>query len=749
MTTVRQRLRKHLSPLAADTVTTLNLPPVRMGLLTKLNLLTVGLIALTAVTITSFYFWQQWRDDQLQLRAQGRVVLAMLADLAAPGLARPDPAQIEQIVDGIAGDGDIAYLSVLDRNGGVVAERRLSPRLGTAPLPPLPAGAGGMAHGATSSAERELDGRRYVELLTPVHARDSAGPLGFVRLGLSFDRQAQNFRAQVLGALTVVGLLVVIAVVATLLLTQGLVAPMRRLMRAARAVGSGRLDVYVPAKSSDELGLLTHTFNHMTQRLAESQAEVGNYQRTLEEKVTQRTKELEVATAHAYKLAQHDILTGLPNRSLLNQRLKQILAQAVRDSLQVACLFLDFDNFKRINDTLGHDAGDQLLQAIAQRLSKAVRESDTVARLGGDEFVIVLPQLAAADGTVEVMAVISRIRESFQEPFQLSDQVPTLTCSIGVAMYPSDAPDAVELIKQADTAMYAAKESGRNAFRFYTADMNARVQKRLQMETNMRRALEEAEFAIVYQPQIDMQSGKPRGVEALLRWHDPERGMIPPAEFIPIAEESGMIHVLGERVLREACKQVVAWHRQNMLVRLSVNLSVHQLQHDGWVSVVEDALADSGLSPHYLDLEITESVIITHADKAVATLMQLKQMGVSITVDDFGIGYSSLSYLARLPIRGVKVDQRFVHGLELNRNDEAITQAIIALSHSLGLRCTAEGVETNAQFNFLRSHGCEEAQGYLITPPLAAADFRAWWDEHAQSGTGVEHQPDLWQTRVG
>ncbi len=749
MTTVRQRLRKHLSPLAADTVTTLNLPPVRMGLLTKLNLLTVGLIALTAVTITSFYFWQQWRDDQLQLRAQGRVVLAMLADLAAPGLATPNRAQIEQIVDGIAGDGDIAYLSVLDRTGAVVAERRFSPRLGATPLSPPPQSAAAMAHGATTSTERVLDGSRYVELLTPVHARDSSGPLGFVRLGLSFDRQAQNFRAQVLGALTVVGLLVVIAVVATLLLTQGLVAPMRRLMRAARAVGSGRLDVYVPAKSSDELGLLTHTFNHMTQRLAESQAEVGNYQRTLEEKVTQRTKELEVATAHAYKLAQHDILTGLPNRSLLNQRLKQILAQAVRDSLQVACLFLDFDNFKRINDTLGHDAGDQLLQAIAQRLSKAVRESDTVARLGGDEFVIVLPQLAAADGTVEVMAVISRIRESFREPFQLSDQVPTLTCSIGVAMYPSDAPDAVELIKQADTAMYAAKESGRNAFRFYTADMNARVQKRLQMETNMRRALEEDEFSIVYQPQIDMQSGKPRGVEALLRWHDPERGMIPPAEFIPIAEESGMIHVLGERVLREACKQVVAWHRQNMLLRLSVNLSVHQLQHDNWVGVVEDALADSGLSPHYLDLEITESVILTHADKAVATLMELKQLGVSITVDDFGTGYSSLSYLARLPIRGVKVDQRFVHGLELNQNDEAITQAIIALSHSLGLRCTAEGVETNAQFNFLRSHGCEEAQGYLITEPLPAAAFRAWWEEHAKSGTGVEHQPDLWQTRVG
>ena len=509
-------------------------------------------------------------------------------------------------------------------------------------------------------------------------------PLGYVRIGMSADRQQRSLRNNLLGALTVVGLLVVIAVIATLLLTRRLVAPMRRLMRAARAVGSGRLDVYVPAKSADELGLLTHTFNHMTQRLAESQGEVVNYQRTLEEKVAQRTKELEVATSHAYKLAQHDILTGLPNRSLLNQRLRQILAQALRDGTQVACLFLDFDNFKRINDTMGHDAGDQLLQAIAQRLTKAVRESDTVARLGGDEFVLVLPSLGAADATFEVMAVISRVRESFTDPFTLSDQVPTLTCSIGVAIYPVDAPDAVTLIKQADTAMYSAKESGRNAYRFYTADMNARVQKRLQLETDMRRALMADEFFLVYQPQIDMQTGRPRGVEALLRWRDPERGVVLPAEFIPIAEESGMIQALGERVLHDACRQVVQWHRQNMLLRLSVNLSVQQLQHENWLATVQDALMESGLSPHFLDLEITENIIITHAERAVTTLGKLKQMGISITVDDFGTGYSSLSYLARLPIQGVKVDQRFVHGLEHNKNDEAITQAIIALSHSLG-----------------------------------------------------------------
>ena len=755
MTTVRQRLRKHLSPLAADTVTTLNLPPVRTGLLTKLNLVIVGLIALTAVTITAYYFWQQWRDDQQQLRAQGRIVLSMLAELAAPGLAAPglaapDQAQIDRMVGGIASGGDIAYVAVLDAARNVVAERRFSAKLGDAALPALPADIGALAHGAATSVERAVAGQRYVELVTPVFAKDGAPPVGYVRLGLSSERQAQNFRGQLLGALTVVGLLVVLAVLATLFLTRRLVAPMRRLMRAARAVGSGRLDVYVPAKSSDELGLLTHTFNHMTQRLAESQAEVGNYQKTLEEKVAQRTRELEVATAHAYKLAQHDILTGLPNRSLLNQRLKQILAQAVRDNLQVACLFLDFDDFKRINDTLGHDAGDQLLQAIAQRLARAVRESDTVARLGGDEFVIVLPQLPAdEDGTHEVMAVITRIRDSFKEPFQLSDQMPTLTCSIGVAIYPADAPDAIELIKQADLAMYAAKESGRNAYRFFTADMNTRVQKRLQMETDMRRAMANGEFYLVYQPQIDMQTGRPRGVEALLRWRDPERGLVPPSEFIPVAEESGMIQALGERVLREACRQVVLWHRQNMLLRLSVNLSVNQLEQDNWVEIVEDACASAGLSPHFLDLEITESVIITHAERAIATLTRLKAMGVSITVDDFGTGYSSLSYLARLPIQGVKVDQRFVGGLEVNRNDEAITQAIIALSHSLGLRCTAEGVETNAQYNFLRTHGCEEAQGYLITEPLAESDFRGWWEAHATEFATTQRQPDLWQTRVG
>ena len=760
---LRNRLRRHLSPLEGDTAT-LDLPPVRMGLLTKLNLLTVGLIFLTAVALSVLHFAQQWRDDKQQLRNQGATLLGVVAQLAEHGIATSDKAYLEQMLDSVSNNPDVAYASVFDGKGDMLVERSFGAGVGKESLPPLALPAVPPRPGRVADRDVAIGGKHYVELIAPiakppVAANTSDGavappagsraddpPAGYLRLGMTQEVQRRLFREQMVGAIAVVLALLVIAILATLMLTRRLVAPMHRLMRAARAVGSGRLDVYVPASSSDELGLLTHTFNHMTQKLGESQSEVANYQRTLEDKVTQRTKELEIATAHAYKLAQHDILTGLPNRSLLNQRLKQILSLAQRDGTHVGCLFLDFDHFKRINDTLGHDAGDQLLQAIAQRLISAVRESDTVARLGGDEFVVVLPGLDPEHAAFEVMAVLTRVRESFLAPFRLSDQVPTLTCSIGVAMYPLDASDGGNLIKQADTAMYAAKDAGRNAYRFYTSDMNAQVQLRLQLETDMRRGLMDDEFFLVYQPQIEMKSGRACGVEALLRWRDPDRGVIAPAEFIPIAEESGMIQALGARVLRDACRQVMQWHRLDMPLRLSVNLSVQQLQHDNWLSTVEEALSSSGLSPQHLDLEITESVIITHPERAVATLMKLKQMGVSITIDDFGTGYSSLSYLARLPIQGVKIDQRFVHGLEKNRNDEAITQAIIALSHSLGLRCIAEGVETAAQFYFLRAHGCEEAQGYLIARPMPEAQLRSWWRTQEERRHGRDRQADLWQS---
>jgi len=740
-------LRRYLTPLESDSLATLDLPPVRIGLLTKLNTLTIGLIFLTAIAISAFHVSRQWYGEDDDLRARGGTIAATLAAVSEYGLYPANRTQIDRLLDGLAVPGDIAYVSVLDVAKNMLVERRYAAVLHDAPLPPLSAGTSLPAPGKTRIVDFVIRGQRYIELIAPVTAATTAAdraarggtdstaiststarvPIGYIRVGMRSDRTGQQFRDDPLGALTIVGLVLVTAALATLLTTRRIVAPIRRLMRAAKAVGSGDLDVYVPTRSTDELGLLTRTFNHMTRRLAESQDEVASYQRTLEEKVATRTKELEIATAQAYRLAQHDILTGLPNRLLLKQQLGQVLAQAKRGGHHVACLFLDFDHFKRINDTLGHDAGDLLLQAIAQRLSGAVRESDILARLGGDEFVVILPGLDPAHATFEMSTVLARVREAFLTPFQLSDQMPTLTCSIGISMYPLDAEDPVSLIKQADSAMYAAKGAGRNAYRFYTADMNARVQARLQLETDMRRAMIDNEFFLVYQPQVSMATGRAAGVEALLRWRDPERGVIAPSEFIPVAEESGMIQALGARALRDACRQVVQWRLQGMAMRLSVNLSVQQLQHDRWLNVVEDALRASGLPPQYLDLEITESVIITHPERAIATLGKLKERGVSITVDDFGTGYSSLSYLARLPIQAVKVDQRFVRGIGQNGSDQTITQAIIALSHALGLRVIAEGVETDLQFDFLKKHGCEEAQGYLISRPLEAAQLRAWW----------------------
>jgi diguanylate cyclase (GGDEF)-like protein len=751
-----KKLRKYFSPLGEDSLAALKLPPVRIGLRTKFNVLALGLVAITAIATSGFYLARLWYDEDQDLGARGAAIATMLAAISERGFYPADDAHTQRILDSLGADPDVAYVSVQDARHNVLTERHYRALGAGDAVPRLAADFSLPALGATRTFDLTFGNRRYVETIAtatePAPPRAGAAPVGagaapvgagaqrdpppasapagttvYVRVGMVSGRTWHQFSSQFAGALTVVAIVLLAAFGATLAVTRRLTLPMRQLMRAAKAVGSGKLDVHVPVRSSDELGLLTHTFNHMTQRLAHAQGEVASYQRTLEDKVAQRTKQLEIASAQAYRLAQHDILTGLPNRSLLNQQLAQLLAQARRDGHHVACLFLDFDHFKRINDTLGHEAGDLLLQLIAERLSGAVRESDVLARLGGDEFVVILPGLDPAHVTYETMTVLSRIRESLLAPFKLADQLPTLTCSIGVSMYPIDADEPGNLIKQADTAMYAAKDAGRNAYRFYTTDMNARVQARLQLETDMRRGMVANEFFLVYQPQVDMKTGRATGVEALLRWRDPTRGIVAPTEFIPVAEESGMIQALGARALRDACRQVKAWHREDMPVRLSVNLSVQQLQHDRWLSIVGDALRASGLQPKYLDLEITESVIITHPEKAVATLVKLKDMGVSMTVDDFGTGYSSLSYLARLPLHAVKIDQRFVRGLGQNRSDETITQAIIALSHSLGLRVVAEGVETDGQFNFLKRHGCNEAQGYLISRPLEAAQLRAWW----------------------
>ncbi|CAG1009938.1 putative signaling protein [Burkholderiales bacterium] len=736
-----------------------------LGLLAKLNLLAIGGIVVTALGVTLFLVQQEARDAQTKLEAQARTTLEVLAEVSEYTAYTANKEDAAQILDILKLDSDIAYAEMLDTRRQSIAARGFQ----QATLPPL-VERSGRIEGETVIAEVRHEGRRILELITPIRTRsasqalrgvgtspEAGTPIGYIRIGMHYERVMARQWAYVFGAFKIALGAILLAVLIVVLLTRRLVMPINRLTRAAKAVAAGRFDVHVPVTTSDELALLTEAFNDMAGKLATSRSEIVSYQRrleentealetnqrTLEEQVALRTQELKVATANAYRLAQHDILTGLPNRALLNTRLKQMLAEAERQQSEVAVLFIDFDHFKRINDTLGHDAGDQLLRDAAQRLHEAVRENDTVARLGGDEFLIVVPGLQPAHSTHHVMELLARVQRSFATPFSLVGQDLTVTVSIGIALYPDDAADPVELVKQADTAMYAAKEHGRDAYRFYTPEMNTRVQARLKLENDLRRALANNEFELVFQPQIDIASGWPVGVEALLRWRDPERGLISPGEFIPVAEESGLIHPMGTWALRTACLQARAWHDHDLPMRLSVNLSVQQLEQENWVSVVEHALADSGLAPRFLDLEITESVIISNPEKAVATLMRLKSMGVTITMDDFGTGYSSLNYLTRLPLHSVKIDQKFVRGLDHDHNDEAITLAILALAKGLGLRVIAEGVESPAQYRFLQRHACEEAQGFYISAPLDATALAEWWRNRIEMAAAVHAEPPL------
>jgi len=435
-------------------------------------------------------------------------------------------------------------------------------------------------------------------------------------------------------------------------------------------------------------------------------------------------KEMESRLVH---LASHDALTGLPNRNLLADRLGQALISAARHGRAAGALFLDLDRFKVINDSLGHNAGDRLLKAVAERLQDGVREGDTVARLGGDEFVMILDDMAQPQ---DAALVAQKILESFVQPFHV--EIPEaggaqeffFTTSIGISLYPSDGEDVDTLLKNADTAMYRAKERGGNSYQFFTPEMDLRARKRLSLESALRNALERREFVLHYQPQIDLATQNVIGAEALLRWNHPEQGLIAPADFIPLLEETGLIVPVGEWVLREACAQATAWRQAGLPpLRMAVNLSARQLRHERFADTVATALADTGMDPDGLELEITESAVMQQVEACLETLRQIHALGVQISMDDFGTGYSSLSHLKLLPIDTVKIDRSFVRDIPADENDAAIVQAIIVLAHTLRLNVIAEGVETQEQLEFLRAHGCDAMQGYLFSRPLPAEAF--------------------------
>ncbi len=422
-------------------------------------------------------------------------------------------------------------------------------------------------------------------------------------------------------------------------------------------------------------------------------------------------------------LAQHDFLTDLPNRMLLSDRIASAIALARRHGKRRAVLFLDLDGFKHINDSLGHPVGDLLLQSVAQRLKACVRSSDTVSRQGGDEFVVLLSEIEhAADAarSAEKMVV------TLAAPHDVAGKELHISASIGISIYPEDGQDAETLIKCADTAMYHAKEKGRNNYQFFTGDMNIRAVERQYLEASLRRALERREFVLHYQPKIDLETRAITGVEALIRWRHPERGLIPPALFVPLAEDCGLIVPIGQWVLHEACRQAQAWIDAGLPpLPVAVNISAAEFQGRDFVEGVRATLARTQLDPRYLELELTESVLMQDAGTTAASLIALKALGLRLAIDDFGTGYSSLSYLRQFPIDTLKIDQSFVREITAGSRDDTIVGAIISMGKSLKQRVIAEGVETGEQFAFLRRQHCGEGQGFHFSRPVSADDFAA------------------------
>jgi diguanylate cyclase len=504
----------------------------------------------------------------------------------------------------------------------------------------------------------------------------------------------------------------------------------------------GRTDkLLVLKKPFDALEVLQCT-SALTRKWQHERA-LRSHVSALEHVVKTRTEKLEAANRQLRHLATHDAPTGLPNRVLLDDRLTQAIAHAHRDSQSFAVLLLDLDRFKQINDSLGHHAGDAVLHEVSRRLRGAVREVDTVARIGGDEFVIVLSPPA---GREEAAALGQRVIDALRAPLTINDVEIHVTSSIGIAVYETDGSTAESLLMHADAAMYCAKQRGRNNLQCFSGDMDKASLERMSLESDLHRALKLGQFELFYQPKADTETGNVHSAEALIRWHHPQRGLIEPDDFLPLAEASGLMHEIGTWVLQEACRQCAQWQREGFPpLRVAVNVSATQFRRGDLLDLVRRSLEEARLEPRFLEIELTESAVMTDPEESTAILEEFSRMGVLVSVDDFGTGYSSISYLRRFPIDKLKIDRAFIQD-SADADDAYIVQAIISLAHSLRLKVVAEGVETPEQLQFLKSLGCDQYQGFHFSPPVPAPEFahllRGW-----RSGDTDKAEPETERTQ--